>query len=402
MKKYWKSIAILVVILLSIGTYYVNAAMSAEEYPEFVIQTVSGDAKEMQPLVLDSSYAADTSTMSYTFTSLKISADGSTYNSGSFLDQLIGQPPTLIKTLRKEHPTFMRGKDPFADYFFEDDDFLAYAEVEYNSLRVRNFKFDIAVLNKKNEKVNSFKVKVPNDGGLENVVIEDVQMVDGVLYLITHNVMSNHNEKHIYTIDVGNQKISSHEAIIQVPESQDDLQTDLQFIRTNPTKANNQLIIVKMERRMMEDAESSREEVVGQEVISYNIATKDQEIIKVPDLKLDGNQLSYFDDSTIYFMSIDGEDLVVTPYRLEDDRAGQPFRINLSGEDGVANGPMTTVKDGKLYVATSQMTSRINAEVIVADAHSGKTLFKGQVALKDPSKEKGNFELYINELFLDK
>jgi hypothetical protein len=404
MKKYWKFAAIIVVIVLSIGTFQVNSATSAKQYPEFVIQTQSGDANEIKPLVLEGFYT-DTSAMNYVNTNLKITSDGSTYNSRSFLNQVIGQPPTMIKELQEEYRTFMRGKTSQVSSFFENNHILAYADVDYNlgSLRSSNFIFDISMLNKVDGQINSFTVKVPDGGELENVFVADVQMVEDELNLITQNTMRNtfYDEKHIYTIDMDNQKIINHEAIIQVPEVQDDKRIDVQLIRTSPKKAKEHLIIVKTERKVVEDAESKREEVINQEIISYNLATKEKEKINVPDLRLDENHLSFFDGSTIYFMTLDGQELVVTPYSLVDDQIRSAFRIQLFGEKDIVHGQMTTVKDGKLYVASSQMTKNIKADVIVADAHSGETLFKGQLALKGSSKEKNHFELFINEMYVN-
>jgi hypothetical protein len=404
MKKYWKFAAIIVVIVLSIGTFHVNSNTSAKQYPEFVIQTQSGDANEIKPLVLEGFYT-DTSAMNYVNTHLKITADGSTYNSRSFLNQVIGQPPTMIKELQEEYRTFMRGKTSQINSFFEDNQILAYADVDYHigSLRSRDFKFDISVLRKDDGNIESFTVEVPDGGELENVYVADVQMVEDELNLITQNTKRNtfYDEKHIYTIDMANQKIINHEAIIQVPEGQDDTRIDVQLIRTSPKKANEHLILVKTENKVIEDKESKREEVINQEIISYNLAKKVKEKINVPDLRLDENQLSFFDGSTIYFMTLDGQDLEVTPYSLVDVQIGSAFRIELFGEKDITHGQMTTVKDGKLYVASSQMTSDIKGDVFVADADSGETLFKGQLALKGSPKEKNHFELFINEMFVN-
>ncbi|WP_045520055.1 hypothetical protein [Neobacillus niacini] len=406
MKKYWKFAAIIIVIVLSIGTFYVNSATSAKQYPEFVIQTHSGDADEIKPLVLEGSYT-DTTSMNYVSTNLKITADGSTYNSRSFLDQVIGQPPTVVKELQEEYRTFMRGKDHLVDLFFENNQVLAYADVNYKmgSLRSRDFKFDISVLNKEDGNINSFTMEVPDGGELEYVFVEDVQMVKDELTLITQNTMRNndefYDEKHIYTINMANQKISNHKAINQVPEGQDDTRIDVQLIRTSPTKANEHLIIVKTEKKVIEDSESIREEVINQEIISYNLETKEKEKINVPELRLDENQLSFFDGSTIYFMTLEGQELVVTPYSLVDDQVGQAFSIHLFGEEDIVHGQLTIVKDGKLYLASSQMNSNINADVIVADVKTGEILFKGQLALEDSSNEHGNFELYMHEMFVN-
>lgn len=405
MRKYWKFTAIIAVIVLSIGTFYVNAAFSAEQYPEFVIETQSGDAEEIKSLVFEGSYS-DTSTMSYASTNVKIKAEGSTYNNQSFLDRVIGQPPTKIKELQKDYHSFMRGKNASINSFFEDNQYLVYADVnDLSSLTSREFKFDISLLNKEDDTTNSFTVEVPDDGELDYLVVEDVQYIKGSLYLITHNMKrdneSYYGEKHIYTINMANQKISSQEAIIQVPEEQENTNVDVEFIRTSPTKSNDQLIMIKTERQLIEDEESTREEVINQEVISYDLSTKKNEKINIPDFKIDQNQLSYFDGSKVYFMTLNGQELVVTPYSLADKQVGQSFRIPRTGEEGFAYAQMTTVKDGKIYVATSQMNSKINGDVIVADAQTGKTLFKGQLAFKDSSEEQGNFELYIHEMYVE-
>ncbi|WP_174731366.1 hypothetical protein [Mesobacillus harenae] len=403
MRKYWKSTAIIVLIVLTIGTFYVNSATSAEQHPEFVIQTQSGDAKEINSLVLEGSYT-DTSSMNYVSTNLKITADGSTYNSRSFLDQVTGQPPTMIKEFREEYRTFMRGKQSWVNLYFENNDFLAYADVNYKmgSLRTRDFTFDLSVLNKEDDHINSFTVKVPNSGELDHIFVEDIQLFDNEMILITQNIMKNdfNNETHIYTIDISNQTISNHEPIVQDPQGQGDTSFNVQIMRTNPTKANEHLVLIKREVKVIEDTESIREEVINEEIISVNLQTKEKEEINIPDLQLDNNQLSFYDGSTIYFMILAGQELVVTPYSLEKDQVGQAFSIQLSGEKDIVHGQMTTVKDGKLYLASAQMSSTIDAGVIVADLKTTKTLFKGQIALKGSSEEKHHFELYLHEMFV--
>ena len=408
MRKYWKLATTIAVIVLSIGTFYVNSATSAEQYPKFVIHTQSGDPEEIKPLVLEGSYS-DTTSMNYVSTNLKITADGSTYNSRSFLDQLIGQPPTLIKEFQEEYRTFMRGKSSDVNSFFENKQVLVYADVNYNmsSLRSRDFKFEISVLNKEDGNIDSYTVEVPDDGELEYLYVEGVQMVESELHLITQNMKRSsedyYDEKYIYTIDMANKKISNHESIIQVPEWHDDQHIYVQLINSSPATAKEHLIFVKTEEKVIEDTESTREEFINQEIISYNIATKEKKILNVPDFRIDNNQLSFFDGSTIYFMRLGGQGLEVTPYSLVDDQVGQAFSIQLSGEEGIFPATMATVKDSKLYIASSQLSPKLNlkAVVLVADVNTGETLYKGQLALEDTSKEKGDFELYFHEMFVN-
>jgi hypothetical protein len=408
MRKYWKLIATTTVIVLSIGTFYVNSTMSAESHPEFVIQTISGNAEEVKTLVLEGSYT-DTSSMNYVSTNLTITSEESTYYSRSFIDQIIGRPPTVIKELQEKYRTFMRGKEPFANYFFENEQFLAYATVDYKigSFKSRDFKFDISVLNKEEGNIDSFTVEVPDGGELDYIFVDDVQKVEDELYLITRNTMGNNDynfyeEEHIYTIDIANQKVSNHEAIIHTPNGQSDNYVNVQLIESGPTKANEHLILVKTEKKVIEDTESTREEVINQEILSYNLATKEKEIIDVPELRLDENQLSFYDGSSIYFTRLEGQELLVTPYSIVDKHVGKTYRIQLSGENGIVGGVMTTINDGKLYIASSQMSPNlnINGDVVVANAHTGETLFRGQLTLEDSLKETEQFELYLHEIFV--
>ncbi len=404
MRKYWKTTAIIAVIVLSLGAFYVNSAWSAEQFPEFEIQTVSGNPQEVESLVLEGSYT-DMSYMNYTSSNVKISAEGSVYNSRSFLDQVIGNYPIVIKELQEEYRTFMRGKSSWVESFFEDDQVLAYAMVEnVGPLRSRNFSFEISVLNKENKRTNSFTVEVPDSEELNYIHVEDVQMIEDNLIIITRNNMkrNNHNsygEHYLYTIDLENQKISHKESILQLPKSQDNTYTYSRLIESSPTQANENLIFQITEEKITEDMESTRVEEANHEIVSFNLLTKEKETLNISDLSLNQTQLSSF-DGTLYQTSIDEQELVVTPYYLGDNQADKAFRIQLPSVLGPIYQPIVTVKDGKFYAATSQMNADGNMFVVVADVTTGEELFSGQVVFKDSSKEKPKFELYLHQLFV--
>lgn len=407
MRKYWKSIAVIIGIVLSIGTFYVNSAMSAEHYPEFAIQTLSGDEQEVKSLVLDGAYLISSST-NYVSTDLKITAQGSSYNSHSFLDQIIGYYPTVIKELQEEYRTFMRGKQPMVNLYFEDNEFLAYANADHkiSSLGQSNFNFEISVLNKGNDKVTSFTLEVPDEGEVDYVFVEDVQLVENKMYLITQNVVSNNDEfndeKHIYEIDIISQEVTNHEALLKFTQSKENLSTSVSLVESSPTAANEHIILLKTEEAVMEEAESTKVTDYKQEIVSYNLATKENETVNVPGLRLEENQLSYAKGSTIYFTKIEEQELVITPYRLGENQVDQDFRIQLQSpiEKEPLESPMISVKEGKLYVVSRQMNSNFNGDIVVVDMQTGKPLFTGQIALKNSSVEKENFELYINEIYL--
>ncbi|SET32306.1 hypothetical protein SAMN05421676_10438 [Salinibacillus kushneri] len=406
MKKYWKCTAIIAVIVFSIGTFYVNSAISADQNPEFVMKTESGDAKEIEPLVLEGNYQGDSS-MNYVSKSLKITEDGTDYTNRSFLDRLIGSPTPVIKELQDEYHGFMRGKTPAVSLFFENNQRLAYANVEYkigdNSLKTRDYTFDISLLNKEDGSTDSFTMKIPDGEELDHIFVEDVQIVDGELNIITENTVRNSdnifNEKHVYTIDIENQEVKNHEAI-HAPKGQENSQSEIQLIESEmSTTAHEKLLLLKTDRKIINDSESTRAEEINRELISYNLKTKDKGKIS-GDLNLNENEISSFDGSTVYLTKVDGQEHVITPFHLEDRQIGTAFRFQLSDKPNIKEPPMIRIKDGKLYATSQRMNSKIDGNVIVADLKTGETLYKGKLGIKDAEDEKDDYDLYINDMFV--
>ncbi len=402
MKKYWKLTSIIAVIVLSIGTFYVNSAMSAIQYPEFVINKKSGNAEEIKSLVLEGGYH-EGSSMDYTNNHLKITSDNSEYRNGSSLiDLIIGRPAPMIQELQEEYRNFMRGKSQSIDSFFENNKMLAYADVKYKigSPTSRDFKFAISILDKDDGKTTSFNIKVPDSLVVDYIYVEDVQVVGNELKMITHNNTSKnenyYNEKHIYTFNISTGKISSNETILSMP-NQADTDVNAYLIKTNPKQANENLIFSKTQGEIIQHEESDMSGKTSKELISYNIKTKEKETIELSD-SLKEDQISFFDGSTIYFSKLSEQSLVVTSYSIESGQAGNEFTMQLSNETSNAEPPIIIVKEGKLYVTTHLTNLTTKASISVFDVKTGETLYEGEVEIKDPPKNMEEFELYIYEM----
>ncbi len=402
MKKYWKFTSIIAVIVLSIGTFYVNSALSATQYPDFVINKKSGNAEEIKSLVLEGGYHEGNS-MDYLNNHLKITSEGSEYRKGSsLLDLVIGRPTPMIQELQDKHRNFMRGKSHNLDSFFENNKILAYADVKYKigSSTSRDFKFAISILDKEGGNATSFTIKVPDSSVVEYIYVEDVQVVDNELKIITHNYTSENekyfNEKHIYTLDISTGAIKNNEKIFSISD-QDDTHIDAHLIKTNPKKANENLIFLITQSEIIHHEESDMEGETSRELISYNLETNEQKTIELPE-SLKEHQISFFDGSTIYFSKLSDQNLVVTPFSIEDDQAGNEYTLQLSNETSNTEPPMIVVKDGKLYVTTQLTNLTTKASVAVFDVKTGETLYEGEVERKDSPENMEEFELNIYEM----
>ncbi|MBR8643975.1 hypothetical protein KEH51_02170 [[Brevibacterium] frigoritolerans] len=123
MKRYLCSIIIGMVVILSIGTYYVKVASSASSLPKYTFKTLEGSDKELDPVIINATLQKG----SNFYEPLTIESNTTTYASErSYLENLTGRQNQQIETLVKEHRSFMRGKDSISS-IYEDDDFLAYA-----------------------------------------------------------------------------------------------------------------------------------------------------------------------------------------------------------------------------------------------------------------------------------
>lgn len=404
MKKYWKFTSIIAVIVLSIGTFYVNSAMSATQYPEFVINKLSGDAEEIKSLALEGSYREGRS-MNYTYSHLKITSKGSEYRNGSSLiDLIIGRPAPMIQELQEEYRNFMRGKSQSVDSFFENNKLLAYADVKYkmNSLPSRDFKFAISILDKDDGNTTSYTIKVPDSSVIDYITVEDVQVIDNELKMITHNttnVKEKYNiEKHIYTLNIATGSLISNETILSIPEQQNNTHIYAELINTSRKQANENLIFIKTEDKMIQEEESDRLGESSKELISYSLKTKEKVTIELPE-SLKESQISFFDGSKIYFSKVSEQNLVITPYSIESGKAANEFTIQLTNESSNEEPqPIVIVKDGKLYVTTHLTNIKTKASVAVFDVKTGESLYEGKVEIKDPPKNMEEFELNIYEM----
>ncbi len=403
MKKYWKFTATIAVIVLSIGAFYVNSALSAPQYPEFAIKKQSGDAEEIKSLMLEGGYH-EGNAMSYTNTHLKITSDGSEIRNGlSLVDQVRGQPSPVIKDLQTNYRDFMRGKSQSINSFFENDELLAYADVKYkiSASHLRDFKFDISILTKDEGKTTSFNINVPDASAADYIFVEDVQVIDNELKVISQNTMRKNDkyftEKHVYTLDISAGTITNNEKILSIPQEQGNSYVDAQLINTNPLQANENVVFLITHSTLEEGLDGFRESNSSKEILFYNLKTQKTDTIEMPE-SLNDNQVSFLEGSTIYFSKFSEQNLIVTPFSVENHEVGDEFTIQLSNEISDEVPPLIIVKESKLYAVSQIMNSKTNASVAVVNVKTGESLYEGEVVMKNSPKSFQEFELYMYEM----
>lgn len=403
MKRYWKSSVICVVILLVIGTFYINSATSASEYPEFVIKKQGGDGQEVDSVVLDGYYEVGS-----VGAQLQVTSEGSLYNNEkSFLDQFRNNQGPMINKLQKEHRNFMRGKYKYINNFYEDDQFLIYAAVDSETntggsdLTLTDFTFTISMLDKASDDIKNYEVDVPTNSGDRtlNMMVEDVQMFEGQLELITRNYSGDSGDQiHLYTFDESIKQVESDDTLFFVPEQ--DGKTPIRFSplkEMDPKQAHERIVYAKI---IGEETPQGEDTIVTEkidvELISYNLKTKKKEQINVPkSLQVEGRNTVY-DGSTIYFTENNEGDFIVKPFSLKDKKVKGEIMLDQSKAEN--NEGLIEIKNGKIYALTNITDQESNAKLKVIDIKTGKKVYEGEITRKNSATKPGENDLFIHQI----
>src|SRR5690625_7646670 len=97
-----------------------------------------------------------------------------------------------------------------------------------------DFTFNISVLDKKENETNSFKLDVPNSNNLDDIYVEEVQMVNGELKVVTVSALAGdpNEELHVYRFDPAAEQLIDDEAVQTIPQQSAELHGERNVVRS--------------------------------------------------------------------------------------------------------------------------------------------------------------------------
>lgn len=381
MRKYWKLITTLLVIVLSIGTFYIRTVI-ASDLPQFVIKSEVGTTKEIDSLVVTGQYVKD-----YNEERVWIDGKGSDYwSKSSVIEQVNGQYHSLnIKKLQKQFWNFTRGKGECPECYYNGQQFLAYANITYDRsyTAYNKYLFNISVLNKKTDQKHSFHLKIPNERSYSSVSVHGVFIIDEFLKVITHHDRSKDpwSEYHIYTFDIEGEKLIEGEVIQSYANDQ-----NIDLLKEYSLKPdNNYLILRRNDSRDViipeevkfkgEDVLIGKEQTSQQELIVYDLQSRLLETYVTP---VHDSDIALLANDSVYFLSTNRNDLEVSVYDIEEKKVTYSFNISLQtlrkGDEFLAR-----INNGHLYVVTPHAMNDLSQGIYKIDLESGDLLYSGRV-----------------------
>ncbi|MBY7142187.1 hypothetical protein KFZ56_03585 [Virgibacillus sp. NKC19-3] len=381
MKRYWKLISIIVVVIVTIGTYYVQSAVADNAYPAFGFEHKSGDKEEINDLTLDANYREGTQGDN----PLQITADETVYHDEqSYFDRLNDFYPTKIKELQEEYRGFMRGKGATPSQFYENGSMLIYANVDSTSSG--NHAFELEIMQKESSETTAFKLDVPASDNIQSISIEAIQVMNHEVKVMTRNFsgmdptgFNTQEDMHVYDVDVANQKITNDEVISPNLEQNNADSANGTIINNATDEDSKAFMLINfdyMENSQQEDGISYSEQT-GKEIIAFNLETNETEQLDLPAELENSAHTAVLHDSTIYFSAITDTDVEVSAFSMDSQEIER--NIQMDQLEAEAGQPHMQIKDNKMYLVSSHKDNDVQAAILVVDLDTGDTLYEGTI-----------------------
>lgn len=402
MMRYWKIISITIISILAIGAFYIQSALAENNFLDFTFTIKSGDEEAVENLMLQGSYYGEGEQGQ----NVTIQTTGTTYsNNNSLLDSI--NPYYIdpkIKRLQKEYRSFMRGKENNIAPFYEDEKLLVYADVDWGSMiNDQDFTFDIEVLEKESGETEAFELEVPEKNKYDYIYVENVQMADGELKVITRQSVKrkNQNEFHVYRFDVSAQKLISDDLITSYQDETDTgwSYTDLISSSNISGEENKYITFVKT---ILEDVQGEGGEIyseeVAKELVTYNLETKQMKSTELPDEINGESHNAVLIGKMVYFGqdSEAGGELIA--YNIESEEIDSNQTIDLLSKEQEDFGLLMKIHEGKMYIANLFIDRDTNGKIAVIELDTGEILYEGFVNVENSKTAPSGYELFLNEI----
>ena len=356
MKRYWKILTVSLVTIIVLGAFYIQSSLAAETV-EIEFEKVSGDESLVDNLVMNADYVVEDIHLT-----LLISNEETVNLSNQSLFQQLTRLNLEASSQRLigEYKHFMRGKNLFPNSFYEDEDLLVYADIEDRGINssFKNASFTIDVLDKKSEESTAMELDLPKKGSYAWVNIADIQIVDTKLKVSAWaSPIDGGEDLVVYTIDLGDQKITNEEVIYSAPEikngwSEFRILTD--YYSSQPEKY---LLIKAVAYEHSNDsgdgAEIGEPKELANDFIVYDIGTNKKEKIDVPDEVIGFIDNSLIVDSTVYIPVQTENEIEIIQYDIETQKWDKKQTFAVEQSKDAEDAPFVKLQDGKIYIVSA-------------------------------------------------
>ncbi|MFT9819161.1 hypothetical protein [Lysinibacillus sp. NPDC056185] len=390
MKKYWKTILISLIIVTTIGSYYIQQAMA--KGVSFKIETTSGNKGEIDNLILQASYQSGD-----IIRGLHISKDGSTNQSRSFIGELIGRNnPLMFQKYIQEHRSFMRGKELNPGLYFEDEDRLIYTTFQSNGRkegRGNLFTLQIDTLDKQTNDSSSFEINMPDQVRYDWINERDVYVKNGKIRILGTSYLNGEEELHIYTIDE-NKKELEQDSILAKLASEERFQASINIFNDNNKVQNENYLLYMVENYKYLD--DDKRETISSKMYLYNYLNNEVKEWTIP-AELEPYKESMILHGTDIFIPVRSDNgLELNRYNIEKKQWEEPLNLKYPSIENDEEKLFLQVTDGKLYLVDRVFDGHF---LFIGDLRTGESLYEGKIIIENKENLAADYSLIIEQLY---
>lgn len=386
MKKYWKTILISLIILTTIGSYYIQQAMAKNV--SFKIETTNGDKREIDNLILHATYQSDE-----IYRSLDISKDGSTNKSESFIGELKGRYyPVMFQKYIQEHRKFMRGKEANPSQYFEDEDRFIYTTFSNKEGRGGSFTLQIDILDKNTNESSSFEINMPDQVRYDWINERDVYVENGKIKILATSNLNDEEELHLYTVDE-NKKELEQDSIIAKIESDEVSRASIEIFNDYKKIQNENYFLYMVEKyKYLEDGER---EIISSPMYLYNYLNNEEKEWTIPAELKPYKHWIILQEKDIFIPVRSTNGLVLNRYNIEKNQWEEPINFIYPSINDKEK-PSLQITDGKLYLVDRVSDGHL---FLIGDLRTGESLYEGKIIIENKEKLEADYSLYIEQIY---
>lgn len=378
MQKYWKVISIAAVIVVVIGTFYMQSTLAANKLPQFKIETISGDEKEIASLLLGGLYSDPTI---YRSEYIDLGVKGSTFARQQSLFERLDEyyPSSQSAKLTGDHKGFMRDKH-WSNLLFEDEQSIVHVDITYKQDIALRSKIIVSILDKQTNKQTKFDYQPESNGWID---LLKIRVTNDQLQVITRNetILEGHANYgiHQYTFDLTKGQLLNDEVLVDnLSQGTDGGYVSIYTLNEiNQSSESNKFVGVSSVAIPITDEYGGWvEEVNEQTLLIYDLDKGTPIDIDINTLEKYGD-LEFYDHEHLYFKEINPEnDIKIHAYHMEKREIVNTMTIPASGG---YSAPAIVADQGKIVLVDMYKDLQTKAYVTVFDVGKQEVVYQGEI-----------------------
>lgn len=386
MKKYWQLLVIAGIIVATISVHYIQVANAAKQNFNFTFETVSGDDKYVDSLVIEANLENENGMVHHSVTIDKdetIMLDRNRY----------GYIPEQFQQLIDKHKNFMRGKLFNETNYFEDDSKIIYVEEPRGTWELNEgdtYSYQIDLLNKSDNKKVSFEVKSELKNRFNWITIMNIAVENNEMKLFVRQIKNNGDEEvYIITIDLKKQEILS-ESLVDTVTNDENTRESIELHNSYYNLAQEKYNVYSLTSY---DPNKEGFNIISRQVNVLNMETNEVTPLQLPEGVDYDMQSAVVDNNYFVPVYITDTDTMIYRYNIGQQRWLDPIIVPhpVAVMDTSSNNIGS--QDGKLYVMNETKKGNI---LQIFNIESGTTLYEGILSTKN---ENENYHIWASRFY---